>query len=64
MDDIPGTNPDYEHLPLIEIQEKLRTQVHELQRMKDSRLEYLKELRLRVKYQIFYFRNFFLIEHF
>ncbi|XP_051159934.1 protein regulator of cytokinesis 1-like [Leptopilina boulardi] len=47
MDDIPGTNPDYEHLPLIEIQEKLRTQVHELQRMKDSRLEYLKELRLR-----------------
>lgn len=49
MDVIPGTNPDYEHLPLIDIQQKLRTQVHELQMLKDRRLEYLKELRSRVK---------------
>lgn len=50
MDDIPGKNPDYEHLPLIEVQEKLGAQVHELQLIKDRRLKYLKELRSRVKY--------------
>ncbi|XP_033230675.1 protein regulator of cytokinesis 1-like isoform X2 [Belonocnema kinseyi] len=47
MDDIPGKNPDYEHLPLIEVQEKLGAQVHELQMIKDRRLKYLKELRSR-----------------
>ncbi|XP_043467957.1 protein regulator of cytokinesis 1-like [Leptopilina heterotoma] len=47
MDDFPGTNPDYEHLPLIEVQEKLRLQVLELERIKERRLEFLNELRSR-----------------
>ena len=49
MDDIPGKNPDYEYLPLIEVQEKLRVQVQELQMIKDRRLQNLKELRARVR---------------
>ena len=49
MDDTPGTNPDYEQLPLIEVQKNLRAQVAELQMIKNRRLEYLKELQARVK---------------